>query len=240
MANHNKTAVFFHVPRSGGTYIIRQMLQISTCPVNRIKVNLQFNDPYYREIQNKANKQTLLLSVESEGFIGYKDILSNIESDKKHYIVLRDPFKRAYSLFNYLTSSLSKHEPTHGAYSKFSCFEDYITSDKASNHWLVRNILNIHQRIITEDDYNTICGVFNELKMNTYDISDIDKCVESICEYSGLTYRNLVVEYINASNYANSMPSLEDLDIKCKTKFLKDNQFEIKLYEKYCKLTQTN
>jgi len=92
------------------------------------------------------------------------------------FIILREPFSREQSLYNYLTSDKSKHENTHGIF-KSSSFEEHIMSKQLQDSWLIRSLLNIPMgEQLTEEHFNIACEKMRNL--NAYDIKDTDKAIK--------------------------------------------------------------
>ena len=58
------------------------------------------------------------------------------------YTTIRDPFERAVSLYNYINSSISSHEPNHKSLGLLT-FDQYISSSEAEDSWLIRNLLDL-------------------------------------------------------------------------------------------------
>ena len=72
-----------------------------------------------------------------------------------NFTVLRDPFERSRSLYYYLNSKKSQHEPTHASI-KSKDFESYIVSDEIEDSWFLRHILDMSEDQIIEPYHLTL------------------------------------------------------------------------------------
>jgi len=103
---------------------------------------------FYIDVQNLTldlldNVFLFSVIIEGNGFKTRNCILALLEKyDLHHFLILRDPFSRALSIYHYLKSKDSKHECTHGAIRAVT-FQDYILSEQCEDSWLIRNLLNI-------------------------------------------------------------------------------------------------
>lgn len=154
-----------------------------------------------------------------------------------YYTILRDPFDRCQSLYNYITSSSSIHEPTHGKI-QFKTFEEYLSSNQLEDSWLIRNLINIpDSREITEEDFWQSCFILNQFKIK--DINNVDLLFNQVFnECYGIDQSVVPIKYnygeINKnSTFKKNKCSFNELDEKTKTYFLKRTEFDIKLYKKY-------
>ena len=103
------------------------------------------------------------------------------KSERKHalhFTVLRDPYKRAQSLFHYLTSEESAHEPTHDSIQAKN-FEDYIQSDEVEDSWFLRNLLDMSEDQVIEPYHLTLAHEW----LRHFRISDTSKVDDLINKY---------------------------------------------------------
>ena len=92
------------------------------------------------------------------------------------FTILREPFSREQSLYNYLTSEKSKHEYSHGIF-KSASFEEHLVSKQLQDSWLIRNLSDIPtSEKLTEDHFNIACEKMRNLK--AYDIKDTDEAIK--------------------------------------------------------------
>jgi hypothetical protein len=77
--------------------------------------------------------------IEARGFCSHTELINLVKNYNLYrFIILREPFSRAQSVYNYLTSNLSAHERTHGKI-KSPTFEDYVLSEQLEDSWIIRN-----------------------------------------------------------------------------------------------------
>ncbi|MBT7241684.1 MAG: hypothetical protein HN878_04295, partial [Candidatus Diapherotrites archaeon] len=70
----------------------------------------------------------------------------------KYFTLMRDPFEWHNSFFHYLRD-VGKWEPTYGFFEN-TTFKEYLTSEKISDGWLIRNLNEIpNEKPLTEKDY---------------------------------------------------------------------------------------
>lgn len=101
------------------------------------------------------------------------DLLSNYDFYK--FMISRDPFSRAQSLYNYITSESSIHEKTHRSI-KFNSFEEYLLSEQAEDSWLIRNIVNVSNNIqLSESHYDETIDVLKSF--NIFNIKNTDEAI---------------------------------------------------------------
>lgn len=146
----------------------------------------------YHRIHLKNLSREILESLElfqvnivDHGFAVFEDILSLFNHESTGFIphaLLRDPFKRALSIYNYLTSEASSHEPTHmSIFAKD--FQDYISGIQSEDSWLIRKLLNIpNTESLTDELYDSFCEIF-DLFMVT-GVENVDGLLASVYEKS--------------------------------------------------------
>lgn len=115
--------------------------------------------------------------IEDRGFKIKEECLSVFNTYKFHkFLILRDCFSRSQSMYNYITSDASKHEPTHKLITA-KTFEEYILSDQLEDSWLIRNLVKIDDNIsLTEQHFNNALEVLKEFKV--YNIKNTDKAIQ--------------------------------------------------------------
>ena len=129
------------------------------------------------------NLQLLAVIIEPRGFKCSEKILEMISNLFQKYnlykfLILRNPFEREQSLFNYITSEASKHEPTHKVITS-NTFEEYIMSNQLQDSWLIRNLLNLKTtENLNEEHYTKTCEILKSF--NVYDIKDTEKCLKEM------------------------------------------------------------
>jgi hypothetical protein len=116
------------------------------------------------------------LIIESNGFRIHQEILNVLKRhDVYKFLILRDPFSRTQSIYNYNTSETSKHDYCHGK-SVFNTFEEYILSEYLPDSWLIRNLVQIKDTTpLEEDHFNCAKTILKDFQV--YDIKDTDKAI---------------------------------------------------------------
>ena len=102
----------------------------------------------------------------------------------KFYFPLRDPIERLKSLFFYLKSESSNHEPTHGMYNS-ETFEDFIINE-APDNWITRKLCGIknNNSAISEKDFSSVCSLIDKKNLLFFNIEEMDKMIDiSFREY---------------------------------------------------------
>lgn len=123
------------------------------------------------------------LTIEARGFKRLNYLLKPLflflsKSTLHKFIILREPFSREQSLYNYLTSEKSKHEHTHNKLNSLS-FEKHIMSNQLRDSWIIRALLDIPAgTTLTEEHFNEACEILET--METYDTNHTDKAIQDV------------------------------------------------------------
>ena len=194
-------------------------------------------------LEELKNKKLTLFSVivEADGVHYIKENLYNgiCELDNSHplyYTIFRDTYNRSESLYNYINSSKSLHEPTHNTF-KSKTFSEYLNSYELEDCWLIRKLINITgNEIINEEIFNRACAVLDDFKIK--DIKHTDELIDDVFTECYNISQNIVST--NDKNvFKNSTSSdtfvFDDLDYITRDVFLERTRFDRKLYNKYCK-----
>jgi len=165
-----------------------------------------------------------------------------IEKSKRkhalHFTVLRDPYKRAQSLFHYLTSEESSHEPTHDSVQAKN-FEDYIQSDELEDSWFLRSLLNMSDDQVIEPYHLTLADEWLR-HFSISDTSKVDDLINNVFHGAYGILQSDVEDWVLKNNiHKNSTPNklkikFEDLDPTIQQKFLDRTYWDRKLWERYC------
>jgi hypothetical protein len=167
-----------------------------------------------------------------------------IEKSKRkhalHFTVLRDPYKRAQSLFHYLTSEESAHEPTHDSIQAKN-FEDYIQSDEVEDSWFLRSLMDMPDSSIIEPYHLTLAheGYLKHFRIS--DTSKVDDLINNVFHGAyGIQQSDVEDHVIELNLHRNSTPNklkikFEDLDPSIQQKFLDRTYWDRKFWERYCK-----
>lgn len=146
------------------------------CGVDYSKCNINLKDLSLDFFQNIF---LFGIIIESNGFKLKTDILNLFSSFELYqFMILRDSFSRAQSIYNYNKSEKSKHDYSHGLV-KAKTFEDYILSEQLEDSWLIRNLSQIEDTIpLDEIHFNCTKKILNDFKV--YDIKETDKAIQQV------------------------------------------------------------
>jgi len=156
------------------------------------------------------------------------------------YTTIRDPFERAVSLYNYINSSISSHEPNHKSLGLLT-FDQYISSSEAEDSWLIRNLLDLpDSEILNENVYQLFCEIFNLFR--TCEVHDIDVLLDEvykICDdlvFSDINkvHPNLNLSKFNYNKNKNSKKTdKKEVSELALSKFQERTFFDQKVFNKY-------
>ena len=157
-----------------------------------------------------------------------------------NFMVIRNPYDRAQSLFNYIESDDSSHEPTHQSYASDN-FLDFICGHEMEDSWIIRNLIDLDNTEPILPDHFTIC---NDAYLQHFKIKDIAYTDDLINEVFYNVYginqnhlnRSKVLKNIN-KNKSSAIPKIEfnNLPKDIQQKFLDRTYWDRKLWDKYCK-----
>lgn len=184
------------------------------------------------------NLSVKMIRIADAGFKSYKKDLYPLISDDIRlfeFMVLRDPYERSLSLYSYIKSSQSEHEPTHNSLGEMS-FHEYLNSPYLEGGWLIRHFLGVpNETPITEEHYKETCEILDN--MNIYDISQVYECISDIfrscynlesCDIDGINvFENKTKEKI--------VVPFDGLDQETREKFILQTYWDHKLYRRYVK-----
>lgn len=182
------------------------------------------------------------LEICGRSFGSYKDyIYKNLPHDLKPYefMFLREPYSRTLSLFSYLNSAQSAHEPSHGVYDS-NTFIEHLNSPQLQGSWLIHCLLNVpNSEIITQDHYEETCNILDEMLVS--DMSEVNSVIFKIfneCYDLGLDMKDFLNKKITRNLRSNTTKDkleypFESLDEETKTHFLNQTKWDYKIYNKY-------
>jgi len=156
-----------------------------------------------------------------------------------HFTVLRDPYKRAQSLFHYLSSNESAHEPTHKSIQSGN-FEDYIQSDEVEDSWFLRSLLDIPDDQVIEPYHLTLADKWLS-HFRISDTSKVDDLINNVFHgVYGILQSDVEERVVESNLHRNATPNklkikFEDLDPTIQQKFLDRTYWDRKLWERCCK-----
>jgi len=155
-----------------------------------------------------------------------------------NFTVLRDPYERCKSLYNYLKSDSSKHEPTHNSIVSEN-FLDFLVSDEVEDSWLMRNILDMPEDQIIEPYHLTLAHEWLQY-FRISDMSGVDVLIDSVFHGCyGIMQRgvepNVVATHIDKNKTRRKVKlEFNELDDQTQQTFLDRTYWDRKLYERYC------
>ena len=155
-----------------------------------------------------------------------------------YFTLLRDPFSKAQSMYNYLTSANSCHELTHKAIVS-ETFNDYVSSYEIEDCWLIRQLTNIKNNEIIQDEFfEKTTTVLDKFVIE--DVKNANLMLEKIIfdcykiEYSNIPDVFKERQLYNKTSYKETI-TIDCLTADEKTAFLQRTSYDQKLYQKYCK-----
>lgn len=163
-------------------------------------------------------------------------------SGRKHalnFTVLRNPYDRALSIFNYIKSDNSSHEPNHDCLTSKN-FQEYIESYELEDSWFLRNLLDMPDDQIIEPHHLTLADEWLRY-FRIADTSKVDDLINQVFHGAyGVKQSDVEDDVIGSNLHRNATPNkvkikLEDLDPTIQQKFLDRTYWDRKLWERYCK-----
>lgn len=171
--------------------------------------------------------------IEANGFNIREEILNLFKSYELHeFLLLRDSFSRAQSLYNYLTSASSIHEKTHGAITE-KTFESFVVSERCEDSWLIRNLTGLpFSSQIHEHHFEQAVKILKKIKV--YDIKETDKAIQNaFFECYGMDVNKLELnswDIVSRNNSENKKIHFQDLPESIQETFKEKTKWDTKLY----------
>ena len=136
-------------------------------------------DIQLEDILPEALTKVFLFGVIVEGR-GFKinNLILNLLNDyiPHQFLILREPFSRAQSLYDYIKSERSIREHTHGII-EADTFEDYILSEQLEDSWIIRNLIQVENSIpLNEQHFNNAVDMLS--RFNIYSIENTTQAVQ--------------------------------------------------------------
>ena len=161
--------------------------------------------------------------------------LINISKNKPdNYIILRDPYDRHQSLYQYINSDDSIHEPTHKSLPS-NTFEQYILSDRLEDSWLIRCMMSPPQNCPLNMNWvRAMCSFFESYNFNVYDVINVNNMIDNMQIWDGDVPTNDDRDraHANKTQYKQKIP-FESLSDNAREKFLSTTMYDRKLWELY-------
>ena len=165
----------------------------------------------------------------------YNIILKYFQDEDLYKIISsRDPFQFEISLYDYIRSEKSKHEPTHKII-KEKTFEDYtMYSDHFGDSLLIRAFAGVGQdRQITDEDYELterIIQKFHKIDVSTQSLKlQMSKILE-ICYGIDSEKIECFPPVKSNKGVEHRIKTIDDLPDYVRTKFLERKHYDYLLY----------
>lgn len=162
------------------------------------------------------------------------DLARTIKKKPVCYTCFREPFDRQQSIFRYLRSNVSEHEPTHGL---IQCknMHDYIMSEYMEDSWLVRACSAAPLTCELNSYWYQLCiTLLTKYKFQIYDINSVTKMISDItntCWSTTPSDKDSHQAHVNNQEYEKI--AFDDLPDDSKKRFNNRMKWEYKLYSKY-------
>lgn len=168
--------------------------------------------------------------------------------DLSHFLILREPFSRTRSLFNYLNKDESAHEVTHNTIAKD--FQEFLESYQYEDSFVIRKFASIdYKKPINQDDYKQVLEYFKSINMQVGNMTNIMETFNKIltsCNMFNINVKNISNDYFvnNQKLIRNQTDYLENRQLEdfpqVTIDFFKDRtKFDQRLYDHYANITQT-
>lgn len=183
-----------------------------------------------------ANVFLFGIIVEARGFSCHNKLIKLATNcDLHRFIILREPFFRAQSFYNYVTSDLSAHERTHGKIESRT-FEDYVLSEQLEDSWLIRNLNNINNSTsINEDLYHQTVETLKQF--HVFHIKETDKALrETFLTCYGFDITQIerhAWDILTKNETSNKKINFEQLSLKTQTTFKNRTYWDERLFKTF-------
>ena len=154
-----------------------------------------------------------------------------------NFTMLREPYSRQRSLYTYLMSDQSKHEPSHGMF-EASTLEQFIAGDQVEDSWFIRVMLGMHHSVPLDMAwYNTCCDFLDHHRFVIRDIKHTNELLKQLllqchgCTEDMETYE----EHGNNTRYdkQDKLP-FDQLPVAVQKRFQHRTRFDQMLWDRYC------
>ena len=162
-----------------------------------------------------------------ESFLAAENICDLINCHPWYYTIFRPILDRAQSIYNYLTSDSSSHEPNHKCITS-NTFEKYVESHEFETNWITSSLA---PEEINEESFESVSALFDGFKI--YDIDHINTCTDE----TFLTCYNLSTRQLHNNNYNknSSVIKTKQMNTQIQQTILSKNYWDYRLYKKFIK-----
>ena len=174
--------------------------------------------------------------IESHGFAVRQELLDLVSDwDVHQFLILRDPFSREQSLYEYNTTDKSSKDYCHRKILSGS-FEEYVLSSQFGGSWLVRTLLNLKNFEVVEDHHcDEVCSLLKTFWV--YDIKKTDKAIQQTIESCyGFDVNQINLkpwDNINKNETTAKKINFKDLSLEAQKVFAIKTAFDQKIYNLY-------
>ena len=154
------------------------------------------------------------------------EVLAETGRKPVNFCIVRNPYDRASSIYNYLCSEESSHEKTHGAFDGLANFREYIKSHFMEDSWLIRSLTGAPINSALDKRWTEMATNF--LLGNNFKISDIKDSQELLAEVLSYCYQHKLEEIdmkninANKSKYKTEKVKFSDLTLEERDSFNKE------------------
>jgi hypothetical protein len=191
-----------------------------------------------KEFQTKSFKlEPFAMHLTSHGIINKHRIFSNFDAIYVKWTAIKHPFDISKSLYYYITSPQSIHEPTHGRFSNLNSFTEHILSEEFHSNSL-NSCFNIRS-VITENEYlNTKKQLIDCRVYDTKHIVNGLDYVFNLCHNittADITEKvqNIFVESNNNITKNMGNETYQELDVTTKQIFDEKSKWDLKIYNEF-------
>jgi hypothetical protein len=215
---------------------------LENCPLFLKRSNTDW-DIQLKDFSKELIQNVFLFGVvlESRGFTIRQKILNFVSDfDLHEFLILRDPFSRAQSIYNYNVSEESVHDYCHGAIESKN-FEEYVISSKLEDSWLIRAFLNLKDsEAINQTHLESVQQILSSFYV--YSITETDKAVcEAIDVCYGIDINEIDLrpwDKITKNETKFKKMLLSELSLQAQEVFKVRTLFDQKLYDIYVRPKQ--
>lgn len=177
--------------------------------------------------------------IEGEGFKIHNLILNLLRGyELQKFLILRECFSRARSIWDYIKSERSKHEITHKRI-KADTFQDYIMSEQLEDSWLIRNLIPVENSVpLNEHHFNEAINILSQFTI--YPIKCTTEAIQQViltcCDFDILKIKLRNWDIINKNESNEDIKTqVKNLSLEVQQSFNNRTFWDNKLYNTFIK-----